>query len=91
MDRVLLLAVHRLCELFILPQVSVHTEEQGQPLEETAPLGTEQEPGVSLPALMAQPKCESPEPEAPLEEPGRADRAVWGEGEDGPARASRPP
>lgn len=40
---------------------------------------------------MAELKCESPEPEAPLEEPGKADRAVWGEAEDGPARASRPP
>ncbi|XP_044117160.1 zinc finger and SCAN domain-containing protein 12 isoform X2 [Neovison vison] len=50
-------------------QVPVHTEEQGQPLEETARLATEQEPGVSLPPLMAELKCESPEPEAPLEEP----------------------
>lgn len=60
-------------------------------MEETARLATEQEPGVSLPPLMAELKCESPEPEAPLEEPGKADRAVWGEAEDGPARASRPP
>ncbi|XP_027457963.2 zinc finger and SCAN domain-containing protein 12 [Zalophus californianus] len=49
-------------------QVSVHTEERDQRLPEMAPLGTEQEPSMSFPPLMAQLKCESPEPEAQLEE-----------------------
>ena len=61
-----------------LPQVSVHTEEQDQPLQETAPMGTEQEPSMSLPPLMAQLKCESPEPEAQLGERGTEDRPVLG-------------
>nr|XP_035945138.1 zinc finger and SCAN domain-containing protein 12 isoform X5 [Halichoerus grypus] len=52
-------------------EVSVHTEEQDQPLQEMAPLRTEQEPSMSFPPLMAQLKCESPEPEAQLEEQGR--------------------
>ncbi|XP_030887832.1 zinc finger and SCAN domain-containing protein 12 [Leptonychotes weddellii] len=59
-------------------QVSVHTEEQDQPLQEMAPLRTEQEPSMSFPPLMAQLKCESPEPEAQLEEQGKEDRPVLG-------------
>lgn len=64
-----------------LPQVSVHTEEQEMFLQEVAPLGSEPEPGMSLPSVKVQLKCESPDLEAQQEQ-GKEERPILGGRED---------